>query len=59
MWGFPWLTLLGAALMLAVMITTSFTALFRMTLVTGIPFLALLAIVYGTWYRRTAARPGA
>jgi L-asparagine transporter-like permease len=59
MWGFPWLTLLGAALMLAVMLTTSFTTMFRMTLVTGVPFLALLAIIYLTWYRRAAARPGA
>jgi AAT family amino acid transporter len=52
MWGFPWLTLLGATLMLAVMLTTPFTALFRMTLVTGIPFLALLTAVYLTRYRK-------
>jgi AAT family amino acid transporter len=57
MWGFPWLTLLGAALMLAVMLTTPFTALFAMTLVTGIPFLALLAIVYLVWYRRKSGLP--
>jgi AAT family amino acid transporter len=57
MWGFPWLTLLGAALMLAVMLTTPFTTLFAMTLVTGIPFLALLTIIYLVWYRGKSGLP--
>jgi AAT family amino acid transporter len=51
MWGFPWLTLLGAALLLAVMLATPFTNLFAMTLVTGIPFLTLLTVIYLIWYR--------
>lgn len=47
--GFPFTTLLGAALMTAVLVTTAFTTAFRWTLVFGLPFLALLCIVY--WYR--------
>ena len=52
MWAFPWFTLLGAAMMLAVMLTTAFTNAFRMTLITGVPFLALLYVLYLTWYRK-------
>jgi AAT family amino acid transporter len=52
MWAFPWFTLLGAAMMLAVMLTTAFTNAFRMTLITGVPFLALLCVLYLTWYRK-------
>ncbi len=40
--GFPFTTLLGAGLMAAVLVTTAFAPAFRMTLVFGIPFLALL-----------------
>jgi len=43
---FPFLTLLGAAAMLALMLTTWFTEEFKMTLVFGLPFLVLL----GFWY---------
>ncbi len=43
MWGFPVTTLLGGTLMLAVLVTTAFTEVFRLTLVFGIPFLGLLA----------------
>ena len=50
MWGFPWLTLLGAALMLAVLITTALTPEFRLTLAFGIPWLCVLALIY--WIRR-------
>ncbi|VWC50420.1 amino acid transport, membrane protein [Burkholderia aenigmatica] len=50
--GFPLLTLLGAGLMLAVMVTTYFTAEFHMTLIFGIPFLIALSVVYAVWYRR-------
>jgi L-asparagine transporter-like permease len=52
--GFPFTTLLGAALMLAVLLTTAFTETFRLTLVFGLPFLAVLCAVYATWYRRRA-----
>ncbi|WP_137895169.1 amino acid permease [Ramlibacter sp. 2FC] len=52
MWGFPWLTLLGAGLMLAALVSTLFTEVFRLTLLTGLPSLALLAIVYALRYRQ-------
>jgi amino acid transporter, AAT family len=51
MWGFPFTTLLGAALMAALLITTAFTEPFRLTLVFGLPYLALLALVYRWRYR--------
>ena len=44
--GFPVTTLLGAGLMLAVLVTTAFTDLFRMTLVFGVPFLTLLVLSF-------------
>ncbi|MBV8910368.1 MAG: amino acid permease, partial [Gammaproteobacteria bacterium] len=44
--GFPATTLAGAALMSAVLLTSAFTEAFRMTLVTGLPFLAALCLVY-------------
>jgi amino acid transporter, AAT family len=43
---FPWTTLLGAGLMLAVLVTTAFTEIFRMTLVFGVPFLLFLALSF-------------
>jgi amino acid transporter, AAT family len=46
MWGFPFTTLLGAGLMAALLLTTAFTEAFRMTLAFGLPYLALLAIIY-------------
>jgi len=50
--GFPYTTLLGAALMAAVLITTLFTPVFRLTLVFGVPFLAGLVLVYRVRYPR-------
>jgi L-asparagine transporter-like permease len=49
--GFPVTTLLGAALMAAILVTTAFTAPFRMTLMVGVPYLALLALIYLILYR--------
>jgi L-asparagine transporter-like permease len=46
MWGFPATTLLGAALMAALLITTAFTDAFRPTLIFGLPFLAVLVVLY-------------
>ncbi len=51
MWGYPYGSLLGAVLMAAIMLTTSFTHDFRMTLVWGLPFLALLSLTYFVKYR--------
>ena len=52
MWGFPYLTLLGAGLMLAIMVTTVFTKEFQATLWSGIPFLLFLSAVYFIFYRK-------
>jgi L-asparagine transporter-like permease len=49
--GYPATTLLGAALMAAVLLTTAFTDPFRLTLVFGLPFLAALVAWYRLWYR--------
>jgi L-asparagine transporter-like permease len=51
MWGFPATTLLGAALMAALLVTTAFTDSFRTTLVFGLPFLAVLTLLYYFHYR--------
>ena len=54
MFGYPATTLLGAALMAAVLLTTAFTDAFRTTLAFGLPFLAVLAAVYWIRQRRSA-----
>ncbi|SHN42080.1 L-asparagine transporter [Duganella sacchari] len=51
-WAFPWLTMLGAGLMLAIMVTTAFTKEFAMTLMTGLPFMLALSVMYFFWYRK-------
>jgi amino acid transporter, AAT family len=51
MWGYPVTPLLGAALMAALLLTTAFTDAFQMTLVFGLPYLALLAVIYFWRYR--------
>lgn len=60
MWGFPWLTLLGAGLMLAILVTTYFTPMFRLTLLVGLPFLTVLVVVYLVWHRplKATGAPG-
>ncbi len=52
MWGYPYSSLAGAALMLATLVTTFFTREFRMTLVYGVPFLVVLAAVFFFRYRQ-------
>jgi L-asparagine transporter-like permease len=44
--GYPFTSVLGIVLMAAALVTTPFTREFRMTLVYGLPFLLVLAIVY-------------
>lgn len=44
--GYPYLTALGAILMAAVLLTTAFSADFRITLLVGVPFLAVISAVY-------------
>jgi L-asparagine transporter-like permease len=54
--GYPLTTLLGAALMFAVLLTSAFTREFRLTLAFGLPLLAVLSAVYWVWYRADARR---
>ena len=54
MWGFPYATLLGLFLMLAILVTTAFVPEFRMTLVFGVPFLCGLALAYQSYFRGRA-----
>ncbi len=57
----PWATLLGLALMLAILATTATTPAFHLTLACGLPFLAALAAAHALGYRRSnpgAALPG-
>lgn len=46
MWGYPYTTFAGAALMAAALATTLFTREFRMALICGVPFLLVLAAVF-------------
>lgn len=55
MWGYPYLSILGAVLMFSALVTTAFTSAFRPTLIYGVPFLLLLSAVYGV--RRARALP--
>ena len=57
MFGAPWTTLAGATLLAAVMITSAFTPGFRAMLLYGLPFLALLMLLY--WLRAPKTRPDA
>ena len=50
--GFPVLTLLGAGAMLAILVTTYFTSVFKLTLVFGVPFLVLLAAAYYLLFKK-------
>jgi len=50
-WGHPFGSLLGAALMAAILITTAFTREFHFTLVCGVPFLLALTGAYFIWIR--------
>lgn len=56
--GFPLTTLAGLLLMLAILVTTAFTEVFRMTLVFGLPFLAVLSAVYYLFFRQNGLRRG-
>lgn len=51
MWGYPYTSILGAALMFAALVTTLFTRAFHPTLIYGIPLLIVLTTAF--WLRRT------
>jgi AAT family amino acid transporter len=46
LWGHPWTSLAGAGAIVAILLTTPFTAPFALTLVYGVPFLVVLALIY-------------
>jgi L-asparagine transporter-like permease len=46
MWGYPYTSLLGAVLMAAILVTTAFTGVFRLTLVYGLPALVLFGVAW-------------
>lgn len=54
--GYPYLTALGAALMAAIILTTAFTADFRITLIVGVPFLIVVSIAYFAGRNRFSRR---
>ena len=55
LWGFPYTTLFGAAMMAAILLTTAVSRDFKMTLNYGVPFLAVLVLAWFLFYRRSAA----
>jgi AAT family amino acid transporter len=59
MFGFPFLTALGAAILLAVFVSMWFTEQFRSTVMIGVPWLVLMSLAYLVWHtanRDTANR---
>lgn len=54
--GFPLTTYAGILLLTAILLTTPFTADFRMTLVYGLPFLLILTTIFLARHRRTATQ---
>ncbi|RXT13488.1 amino acid permease [Ammoniphilus sp. CFH 90114] len=54
--GYPYLTLLGAVLMLSIIVTTWFND-FRMTLVVGIPWLIFISLAYLGWKKFNPQNP--
>lgn len=55
LWGFPFTTLFGAAMMAAILLTTAISRDFKMTLNYGVPFLAVLTLAWFLFYRRSGA----
>jgi AAT family amino acid transporter len=49
--GAAWTSVAGALLMVALLVTTAFTDLFRFTLVCGVPFFAVLLVIYALRFR--------
>ena len=51
-WGYPYSTFTGAVLMAAILFTTLFTREFRLTVLCGLPMLALLTVAYFLRFRK-------
>jgi amino acid transporter, AAT family len=58
MWGYPYSTLLGGGLIAAILLSTALTAEFRMTLVYGLPVLALFCAAWWLRGRSVSAAAG-
>ncbi|MGA6107952.1 amino acid permease [Pseudomonas solani] len=58
LWGYPWTSLAGLLLMLALMVTTLFTEEFAPTLLCGLPFLAVILLIYALRFRQRAPLEG-
>lgn len=52
MWGYPYSSVLGAASLLSIMLTTWWVPAMHVTLAAGLPWLAVLSIVYALRFRR-------
>jgi len=55
LWGYPYTSLAGAALMAAILLTTAASRDFSMTLIYGAPFLAVLTVAWFIFFRQRAA----
>ncbi len=55
--GYPYTSILGAALLLGIMITTWWVPGMRDTLLAGVPWVAFMSGVYFLWFRRRGAAP--
>lgn len=49
MWGYPYTTLLGLALITAILATTWWVEGMRITLIAGLPWLAIISLAYFIW----------
>jgi L-asparagine transporter-like permease len=56
--GYPFTTLLGAALIVAILLTTWWVEGMRVTLLAGIPWLAFISLCYVVWRRANGAEGG-
>jgi L-asparagine transporter-like permease len=54
--GYPYLTLLGAALLAAILTTTWWVEGMRVTLLAGLPWLAVISVAYIGWNRTRAGK---
>lgn len=57
MWGYPYLTILGALLILAIILSTIWVDGMQPTLEAGLPWLGVLTIVYFVWMRKKGDAP--
>ena len=57
LWLYPYTTIAGLVLMIAVLVTTWFTEEFHTTLIFGVPFLLTLVAGYFILQRRRAGQP--